>query len=397
VSADLADPDLHASGRIQAEWRRLRESRPVHWQPGPGGGFWSVTRHADVDRVLRDHASFTSRRGTLLNLLGRPDPAGGRQLAATDPPAHDQMRQPLQRAMGLRPAGSLAPAIRAGVRGLLGPGLTGEPFDLAAALVGLPLVLTGPLLGLPAGDWPSLARLALMCSAEDDPRYQVGGDRDATLRQAHRRLFGYFVELVRRRTRSPGNDLVSLLLAEPEVAPGTVVANCYSLLLGAAVTLPNVPLAAVPELARPDRYRWWAGRPDLLDTGVEEALRWASPASHFMRHARHPVEVSGVTIAQGDAVVAWIGSANRDPAVFTRPEDFDPARQPNRHLAFGSGHHYCLGSHLARLTLRVFFGELFATCRRITVLEEPMRVRSTFLSGFTRMMVALEPTSGRCQ
>jgi cytochrome P450 len=395
VNVDLADPDLHASGRVHAVWRELRESSPVYWQPAPGGGFWSVTRHADVDRVLREYASFTSERGTLLNLLGTGDPASGRQLAATDPPAHDELRAPLQRAMGVRPAESLRPAIRAGVRELLEPGLAGEPFDVAAALAGLPLVLAGPLLGLPRADWPRLARLALMCSAEDDPDYQVGGDARATLRHGHRELFGYFVDLVRQRSRHPGDDLVSLLLADPDARSGSVVANCYSLLLGAAVTLPGVPAAALLELARRDRYAWWAGRPELLDGGVEEALRWASPASHFMRHARRPVRVSGVTIAEGDAVVAWIGSANRDPAVFPRPDEFDPVRQPNRHLAFGSGHHYCLGSHLARLTLRVFFAELFAACRRVTVVGEPVRVRSAFLSGYKRLTVALEPNGGR--
>jgi cytochrome P450 len=396
VNADLADPDLHASGGVHGVWRTLRESAPAHWQSTPRGGFWSVTRYGDVDRVLRDYTTFTSERGTLLNLLGKPDPASGRQLAATDPPAHDEMRAPLQRAMGARPALALRPAVRAGVRELLDAGRSGEPFDVATALAGLPLVLTGPLLGLPRADWPELVRLALMCSAEDDPEYQLDGDRDATLRRAHRELFGYFTDLVRQRARRPRDDLVSLLAAEAGAArPGSVVANCYSLLLGATVTLPNVPAAVLPQLAEPARWERWAGRPELLDRGVEEALRWASPASHFMRHARRPVQLAGAAIPEGAAVVAWIGSANRDPEVFDRPDQFDPARPPSRHLAFGSGHHYCLGAHLARLALREFFAELFATFRSVTVTGEPVRARSTFLHGYKRLVVALEPAGGR--
>ncbi|MEU0478031.1 cytochrome P450 [Streptosporangium sp. NPDC006013] len=149
------------------------------------------------------------------------------------------------------------------------------------------------------------------------------------------------------------------------------------------------------ELARGGGYRAWASRPDLLRGGVEEALRWASPGSHFMRHTTRPVRLSGVQLAAGEPVVAWIGSANRDPAVFAGPDTFDPARTPNRHLAFGSGHHYCIGSHLARLTLRLFFATLFATFADVEVAGEPVRVRSTFLTGFKKLIISGTPRRGQ--
>ncbi|MEO3926580.1 cytochrome P450 [Micromonosporaceae bacterium B7E4] len=402
---DLADPGLHADGDPHAVWRVLRERSPVHWQPvsRPGLpadlGFWAVTRYPDVARVLAEHDSFSSEQGTLLNLLGRGDPASGQQLAATDPPRHDRMRAPLYRAMNARPVEAHAGRIRAGVTELLAPGAGGEPFDLAAALTGLPLVAIGPLLGLPAGDWPELSRLAMMCTAEDDPDYQLPAGSASTLDQAHRALFGYFSEVVRQRTRSPGDDLVSLLLGMrtdgERARPGAVVANCYSLLLGASVTLPHVPAAALVELAGTDRYADWADRPDLLDPGVEEALRWASPASHFMRVARRPVSLHGRSIPAGAAVVAWLGAANRDPAVFADPDAFDIRRRPNRHLAFGSGRHYCIGSHLARLTLRLLFAELFRMFRSVAVVGEPVRVRSTFLAGIKRLPVVGQPRRER--
>ena len=386
MTADLADPGVFAAGGQHDAWRDLREHAPVHRHPR---GFWSVTGYADVDRILHDHASFTSERGTLLNLLGKPDPASRRQLAATDPPVHERMRAPLQRVMGARAAKPSTPRVRAAIRELLAPGADGEAFDLAGAMRALPLALIGPLLGLPAQDWPRLMRLVMAASAEEDPEFQLAGDALATLERAHRELFGYFLDLVRHRTRTPGDDLVSLMLTVMD--PAATVSNCYSLLLGAGVTLPNVPVAAVLELAGKPAYHRFASDPGLLAGGVEEALRWAAPASHFMRHATRPVTLSGLAIPAGDAVVAWIGSANRDAAVFADPDVFDPARSPNRHLAFGAGHHYCIGSHHARLALRLAFAELFAMFEEIAVIGEPIRVRSTFLSGFTCLTVSGRP------
>ncbi len=396
---DLADPALLASDRRYAVWDQLRQHRPVHWQPVPDAGtargFWSVTRYRDVNRVLADHTCFTSERGTLLNLLGRRDPAAGQQMAATDPPRHGRMRLPVQRAMGASSARRYVRDVQAGVRALLADHTAGGSFDAATMLAGLPLAVVGPLLGVPVADWPDLTRLAGMCTAEDDPAYRLPEGTAATLRRGHRELFAYFTDLARQRARSGSEDLVSLLLRmEVDGQPlgrGAVVSNCYSLLLGASVTLPHVPTAALAHLAGTDRYAHWAHRSDLLTSGVEEALRWASPASHFMRVARRPVDLSGVTVAAGEAVVAWLGSANRDPAVFARPDEFDVRRAPNRHLAFGAGRHYCIGSHLARLALRLFFAELFATFESLTPDGEPVRVRSTFLSGYQQLPLVGRP------
>ncbi|MGW2231393.1 cytochrome P450 [Streptomyces formicae] len=410
AEVNLADPALYAEGDPYAAWRALRAHAPVSWQHVSDAlGFWSVTRYADVERVLADHASFTSERGTLLSLLGRSDPAAGRQMAVTDPPRHDRMRAPLHRALRLRSAEAHTEQIRAGIRELLPDVPPGEErtFDFAAACAQLPLVVLGPLLGLPARDRPRLVRLAMMCAAEDDPEHRLPGGSEATLERGHRELFAYFADLVRERRRrgthddQPGRpheepgDLVDMLLAMEvdgaRLTPGEILSNCYSLLLGASVTLAHVPSAAVFELSRTGRYAEWADRPDLLDSGVEEALRRASPARHFMRHARRPVVLAGVPLAEGDPVVAWLGSANHDEAVFHRPDVFDPGRRRNRHLAFGAGPHYCAGAGIARVTLRLFFAELFARYAEIEVTGAPRRARSTFLSGITHLPVRVRP------
>jgi len=395
AGVDLADPDLYATGDPHAVWRGLRARDPVHWQPPTGDrpGFWSVTRYTDVDRVLSDHATFTSERGTLLNLLGRPDPAAGRQLAATDPPRHDRMRAPLQQALSPRAVQRCVPHVAAAVDRVLDPvrQAAGGVVDLVPVLRLLPLAAAGPLLGLPTADWPRLATLAAMCAAEDDAEVQLPGGVEATLARGHRELFAYFADLVRQRSRTPGDDLISVLVRMRcdggPLQPGAVVANCYSLLLGAAVTLPCVPAATVAHLGATGRWRGFADQPDLLDDAVEEALRYASPAMHFMRQVRSPARLGGTDLNEGDAVVAWLAAANRDPAVFVDPDRFVPTRRPNRHLVFGSGRHYCIGANLARLTLRLLFGALAREFADLEPAGPVVRVRSTFLAGIKRLPV----------
>ncbi|MEU8134811.1 cytochrome P450 [Streptodolium elevatio] len=403
---DLADPGLYADHDPHAVWRALRAYDPVYWQPvgaphaargqGAGGprpdaglGFWAATRYADVDRILRDHEVFTSERGTLLSLIGRPDPAAGHQMAATDPPRHDALRAPLHKAMRVRSVDAHTREVRAGIRALLP--LDGGPFDFAAGMRDLPLVVLGLLLGLPEADRPHLARLAMTASAEDDPDLMLPEGPAATLRRAHRELFAYFTDLVRARARDPRDDLVGIMLGMRHdgvrMPPAAIVSNCYSLLLGAAVTLSQVPVATVMALAENGGYAAWAARPDLLDSGIEESLRWATPARYFMRTTRRPVELSGVVVPEGQPVVAFLASANRDRRVFTDPDVFDVARRPNRHLAFGAGPHYCIGANMARLTLRLLFTELFAAYAKLDVVGEPVRIRSVFLAGVKSLPV----------
>lgn len=388
-SVDLADPDLFQHGDPHAVWTAMRARNPVQWQPRRG--FWAVTRHADTVRVLKDYSTFSSERGTLLSVLGRPDPASRRQFATSDPPLHGALRAPLQHAMTMRGVDRHAPRIRTHIARLLDSVPEDVPFDFASLTAELPLVMLSPLMGLPAADWPRLRQLIGMATAEDDPAYQLPEGAEATLERAHRELFAYLLTLVRRRQREPGQDLISILLGmriegEP-ASPGTVVSNCYSLMLGIGGSIQQVPTCTLMELIRTGRYADWAGQPELLHTGVEEALRWVSPAGHFLRHATRGVELHGVRIAAGDPVAVWLGSANRDEAVFADPFSFDPARTPNQHVGFGAGPHYCLGAGMARLTLRIFFEEMFSRFSAFEVAGELVHVRSTWLCGLARLPV----------
>ncbi|MFJ5302394.1 cytochrome P450 [Streptomyces sp. NPDC088350] len=383
---DLVDPVLHAEGDPHAVWHTLRAQDPVHWQQlRPDLGFWSATAYDDVARVLRDHTAFTSEHGTLLNLLGRKDPAGGRQLPATDPPRHTRMRSPIQRVLNGRAVEGHRRVIRDEVRRLFATVVDGEPFDFAELTGQLPMAVIGTLMGLDRDDWAHLTFVTTQAVAPDDPEFVRPEGARATLHGAHRELFACLQDAIARRPGGTGDliDVLSTMDMEGEepLSAGEIVSNCYSLLLGANVTTPHVPNAALVELTATGTYADWAGRPELLSGGIEEALRWSSPTSHFIRYATHDVRLGKVTVRAGEAVAAWIGSANRDASVFPDPYTFDVRRDAKRHLAFGVGPHFCLGHALVTVTLEEFFQELFAQFEDFAPAGEPAHLHSNFIAG----------------
>jgi cytochrome P450 len=389
-AVDLLDPGLYQDRDPHRVWAELRRHEPVSRQTSADGhGFWSVTRYADADQVLRDHDTFTSERGTLLYLLGRDDPAGGRQMAATDPPRHTELREPLQRALAAKPMQARRERIRAAILDVLAPLADGGVYDLAVHMTAMPTAVIAALMDLPEADWPRLTELTTASVAPEDPRFRTRGGRDAVLKAAHRELFAYFHELVGYRRERPGDDLISLLLRMEldgrPLTPGEIVSNCYSLLLGANVTTGHVPVSAFAEVMGTETLQEWSTRPELLAGGLEEALRWASPTTHFMRHATQDVSLRGRAIRMGDPVVVWLGSANRDEDVFPDPFTFDVHRRPNKHLAFGIGPHYCVGHTLARVTLRVLFAELFSRFTDFAPAGPGERLFSHTISGWTHL------------
>ncbi|MGW7413005.1 cytochrome P450 [Streptomyces sp. NPDC054863] len=392
---DLIDPDLYRGDGAHEAWRQLRRHAPVSWQPVRDIGYWSVVGHAEACRILRDHDAFTSEQGTLLNLLGKGDPAGGRQMAVTDPPAHTRMRSPLQQALSIKNVENDRERIRRTVVALLEPLADGGPFDFALAMAALPMRVIGALMALPEEDWPRLIRLTHACIAADDPEFQLAAGPQATLRAAHRELFAYFQDIVTQRRHAPGDDLISVLLTMEldgrRLSPGEIVSNCYSLLLGATVTTAQPPNAAMAALAGTPVLDDWAAHPELLTSGVEESLRWASPTQHFMRHTTREVEIRGVRVPAGDPVVVWLGSANRDESVFADPDTFDIRRTPNKHIAFGVGAHYCIGHTVARVTLRIFFAELLARFTDFALAGDPIRLRSNIIAGYSHLPITARP------
>jgi cytochrome P450 len=389
-SVSLMDPGLFSAGDPHAVWRQMRLEEPVRWQQVSDDlGFWSVVRYADGEAVLRDHTRFTSQRGTMLYLLGKDDPARGRQMAATDPPQHSRMREPVQRALTNKAVEKYRPAIQTEIRRLLARALPGEPFDFAEAMMMLPMAAAGTMMRLPRADWPRLTELTAMSIAPADPEYAVGTEK-RTLELAHRELFAYFHDIIKVRRDDLGDDLISMLLSidldgrKPET--GAILSNCYSLILGANVTTPYVPTGAMIEFTTTPVLEDWRTNFDKVHrTAIDETLRWASPANHFMRYALEDVELGGRTIRQGDAVVVWLGACNRDEAVFDQPYQFDIRRKPNRHITFGVGSHYCVGHTVARLTMQVLFDELLGNFEHFEIVGDVAHLHSNFVAGVKHM------------
>jgi cytochrome P450 len=390
--ANLVDPRMYSDGDAYRLWRELRGLDHLYWhQADSDNGFWSVVHYHEADQVLRDTGTFTSERGTLLDLLGTDDPAGGQQLAVTDPPLHTVRQARLKHALTSKAVSQRREQIRALIVELLEPLGHGGVFDFGKAMMAMPMWVTGTMMAIPRADWDWLARMTTMCIAADDPEFQEPGGRAATLSTAHMELFGYFQDLFSHRSKAPGTDLLSTLLTTRfegrAMSPGEVVSNCYSLLLGANVTTPHGPTFVLAEMPGTGVLDDWAAHPEVNETAYTEALRWASPVNHVMRYAMRDTILRNTPVAVGDAVVVWLGAANRDERVFADPERFDIRRRPNKHLAFGIGPHYCVGHSVARATLRVLFEELLSRYDDFRLAGQPQRLISNFASGYKHVPI----------
>ncbi|WP_406293640.1 cytochrome P450 [Embleya sp. NBC_00888] len=394
---DLFDLDLYTSGDPHPIWDAMRAKAPLHHQVLPDGReFWSVTRYEDVCRVLGDHREFTSERGTVVTHLGEDDVAAGKLMTSTDPPRHTQVRRAIGAKLTARAVASWQDRIRQSIVRFLEPALDGDTFDLAEKAHRLPMIVAGPLMGIPERDWDELVQLTAMVTAPSDPHFKHGSEA-ATLAISHHELVTYVTQWVKRR-RSAGDEdgslldhLMSVRAGDALLTDEEIALDGYSLLLGANVTTPHTVSGTVLALVeRPEQFAKVQADPSLVPSLVEEGLRWTSAACNFMRYAVDDVEIGGGTIPARGAVVAWIGSANRDESQFTDPHRFDVTRRENRHVAFGFGPHYCIGGPLARQTLRIFFEELLQRFGSIELDGEPQHLRSYFIAGMTHLPIVAQ-------
>lgn len=389
---NLADIDLYTKGDAHLVWQTLRAESPVFWQKRANGqGFWAVTRRDDVRRVLGEHKTFSSESGTAIAMLDAPDPAAGMMMQATDPPRHRQFRAHLAKPFTPRAVDEHAEYIHAFIRNVLEPVRDGGVLDIAASFAPLPMAVGAKIMGLPAADVDPLLRLAYASLAPDDPRYKKPGSVGNTAVSAHYEIVGYFDNRVAERRKKPADDLISHLITIEvdgrRMTDYEILANCLSLLLGAVVTTSHVINATITVLTEMHGGEGrWPENPSMHSM-VEESLRWSSPVTHFMRRARHDTEIRGQKINEGDAVTAWIASANRDESTFTRPYELDFTRDPNRHIAFGVGPHICLGRNLARLMLWHSFDQLIGSIESFELADEPVHLASNEIAGVVSLPV----------
>ncbi|GLY73017.1 cytochrome P450 [Actinoallomurus iriomotensis] len=396
---NLVDPDLYATGGIPHEqFRWLRENAPVHRHPGDPD-FWAVTRYDDVVHVSRHPEIFSShRRLALFNEPTEEHLVLQRMMMLNqDPPEHTRKRAIVNRGFTPRTVGGLEEHIR-GICDDLLDGLAGrEEVDFVRDISApLPLYVICELLGAPPEDREKIFDWSNRLIAQDDPEFRTPGDDGMA---AAGELYAYANELAVRRREEPRDDIVTRLLQPHDGEELSVEEfDLFVMLLSVAgnETTRNAASGGMlaffehPEQWRRLREGHAAGDERLSETFPDEIVRWVSPVNLFRRTATRDTELGGRRIAEGDKVVVFYASANRDDGAFADPYAFDIGRDPNPHIGFGGGGpHFCLGAHLARLELRVLFETLLERMPDISPAGEVRRLRSNFINGIKEMPVRI--------
>jgi cholest-4-en-3-one 26-monooxygenase len=397
---DLTDEDVWADHIPHDQFAFLRREAPVFRHPGktederPIPDFWALTRHADVQMVNRDTTVFSSERdGVMISDPDEETRSGFQTMLDTDPPAHTRLRRLVNRGFTPRMVTRFEEHYAQLTGDLLAKAVAQGTFDFVTDVAAeLPLMAIAELLGVPVEDRHKLFEWSNKLVGNSDPEY-VGSAEDAL--NAATELYVYFNLLGEQRRAEPGDDIITRLITEVEgdaLGPHEFETFCLLLTVAGNETTRNATSHGMHALLEhPDQMELLRARPELLDSAIEEILRWATPVIHFRRTATRDTEIGGQAVAEGDAVLMFYTSANRDEAVFEDPDRFDITRDPNEHIAVGGGGaHHCLGANLARLELQIIFKELLASTRTITQAGDVARLRSNFINGIKHMPVEVE-------
>ena len=382
----------------------------MHWNPEekPNAGFWAITRYADIWAVDRDSETFTSSKFVNLEEIDDDLMDFLRSIHETDGARHAALRKLIQREFSPRNLASYETFLRALTKQTVDEALsTGEfdfvkkisadfPIQVLARLLDVPAEHTGQLIAwgneFVGNTDPDYAKVRLD-SAESD-KYKHLPFRSPTVQD----VWDYGNDLKQSRIGGSGTDLVSILanrLPEDGVPlSDRDFENYFTLLViaGNETTRHSISHAMLALINNPDQIRALQDNPALMPGAVEEFLRWASPVYHFRRTATRDVELHGKQIKEGDKVVMWFASGNRDQSVFEDPYRFDVSRTNVDHMTFGKGSpHLCLGNNLARMEIRLMFEELLPRIADIQLTGEVTRVRSNFVNGIKKLPVAITP------
>jgi cytochrome P450 len=374
---DLTDLDNFADGFPHDVFATHRRAAPVLWHEPTvhtpdGEGFWSVATHAETLQVTHDPATFSSERGGHRERAGTilPDQAiAGEVLNVMDDPRHARIRRLVSVGLTPKEVGDLEANLRARLRVALAE--LPDECDAVAVVRELPLEAIALLMGVPAADRHQVGEWVDHSFDFKDRDYLETTDEVAA---AHVAMFEYGRALIAEKRRRPGDDMLSVVVharlddEDPPQLTDSEVQLFFSLVFSAgAETTRSAAAGGLLALAeRPDEWAALHADPTLTSRAVEEIVRWTSPASYNRRTATTDTDLGGHAVRAGDKVVFWEASANRDERVFPDPMTFDVRRDPNPHLGFGHGLHFCLGASLARLELRLTLEEL---TRQVETLE----------------------------
>ena len=408
---DLSDLDAFARNEGWGMFDTLRREDPVHWnaERDMGSGFWAVTRYEDICTVDKDSETFTSTKFVNLEEVDEELMDTRRSILETDGPRHRALRKLIQREFS---AGNLIRNYEHFLRGLtiqtVDEALKTTEFDFVDKVsADFPIQVLARLLDVPSSDTDQLIDWGNQMVGNTDPDYTnyliTDPDSDKYKHLPFRTpvvldVFAYGRELARQRKGGDGTDLVSMLInklpEDGQPLSETDFDNYFLLLViaGNETTRHAISQSMLALIENPDQLRKLQDEPSLIQSAVEELLRWASPVYHFRRTATRDVELGGKQIKEGDKVVMWFASGNRDDSVFDDPYRFDVTRTDVAHLTFGKGSpHLCLGNMLARMEIRLMFEELLPRLKSIELGGEVTRVRSNFVNGIKQFPVAVVP------
>jgi cholest-4-en-3-one 26-monooxygenase len=399
---DIYDPANYEAGVPHEMFATLRREAPVFWHEHPdGGGFWCITRHDDLVTVNRDTDLFSSWVGS--SFLNTPDEEGLEStrlmMLNMDPPDHTKLRKIVNKGFTPRRIKELQDILAIRARTIVDRIAEQGSCDFVADVAcELPLQAIAEFLGVPEEDRHLLFEWTNRLIGFDDPEF--ANDPSAG-QAAAAEIYVYAQGLADDRRSNPQDDIVTALInAEVDGHQlSELDFNLFFLLLAVAgneTTRNAISHAMLALIEHPDERQRLLDDPGLIDSAIEEFLRWASPVMHFRRTATRDTEIRGQRIAAGDRVVMWHVSANRDEAVFADPFTFDITRHADRggaQVAFGGGGaHFCLGANLARAEMKVMMQELLLRLPDMALDGDVAHLRSNFINGIKRMPVAFTPT-----
>jgi len=400
-SFNLIHPDDYARHGYPHEiWRRLRREDPVHWWDRTAGvPFWAITKHADIIEISKQPERFVNGKRLVIGHEPeqRPDPVFPPTLIEMDPPKHGIYRQLVSKRFTPRylqrlhrDVERIAAEI---VDALVEKSDSGECDFVREVAAPLPIAVIAWLLGVPKSDWNLLFDWTNRTIGSGDPEYQrEGKTSQETAREAMTETFLYFSKLVEERKRKPEDDLITLFTqarvdGQP-LPPMDVLAWCLIILIAGNETTRNATTGGMLAfIENPGELRRLQQSPALLPSAIEEVVRWTTPIIHFARTASEDYELRGKRIRAGDALALFYPSANRDEEIFDEPYRFRIDRDPNRHLGFGMGEHFCLGAHLARLELSVAYRHLLPRIEEVELAGPVQRLHSSLVGGVKHLPI----------
>jgi cholest-4-en-3-one 26-monooxygenase len=380
-------------GYPHPEWTWLRRHAPVFWYERENvDPFWVITKHADIVEIGKQPERFLNapRLAVFTNDLPPPPEGAARHLLNMDPPDHARYRRVTSSWFTPRAIRGMDEKVAR---------VTGEVLDAAATTTAgdfvrdvsakITIAVIAEMLGVPRDDWELLFRWTNEIIAPQDPEFQHGTPEE-TIEGARLELFTYFHELSERRRREPSDDIVSVVangtVNGAPLPPVELLSYYFLLVVAGNETTRNAMTGGMLALVEhPAEWEKLRRERRLLDSAVEEIVRWTTPVIQFARTATEDYTLRGRTIRAGESVCLFYPSANRDEDVFDAPFAFRVDRDPNPHIAFGMGEHVCLGAHLARLELRHAFGQLRERLDECEVTGRVERVRSSFVGGIKRV------------